>query len=351
MRKYYLDNIKWIIIVLVLVYHVISIFSSNGSIMSYNAKGIAMMDSLGYVIYPWFMPILFVIAGINARYSLRQRSTKEFRRERLWKLFLPFLTYLFLIGPFVGELAFRMNHYDTLFAALPVYVRLLIKLLNGMGPAWFLLQLYLISYGLLLVRKLDKKERLFAIGKKCNFFVLLSLFFPVLISAQIFNLVYTFRNGLYFLLFLLGYYLFSEDRVQKLLEKWCILFLGFAFLTGILQTYLSWGEPFPKVVGNGVVMLYTWLMILGGMGAGGRWLNQNNRFTRYMTKRSFGLYLFHYLPMVYFSYILTTYVKLPSILNYIFVFGLSFVAAIASYEILSRILIVNVLLGLKKKII
>ena len=57
MRKYYLDNISWSVIVLVLVFHVVSIYGSCGAVMSYNAPGIPAMDAIGYLIYPWFMPL------------------------------------------------------------------------------------------------------------------------------------------------------------------------------------------------------------------------------------------------------------------------------------------------------
>lgn len=348
MRKYYLDNIKWVVIILVLVNHVLSIFSSNGSLMSYNTKGIAAMDTIGYFIYPWFMPVLFVIAGISARYSLQHRTTREFRKERVWKLLIPFLTYFFLIGPFAGELAFKVNDYDTVFAAVPSFIIPMIKLLNGMGPSWFLLQLFILSYVLLLIRKLDKKEKLFWFGKQCNLKMLLLFYFPVLLAAQILYVAFTFRNGLYLLLFLLGYYMFSEEKVQGLLEKWCVFFLIAGFITGLLQCYVSFGKSYQEVVNHWLVMLYTWLMILGVMGCAKRWLNQNNKLTRYMSKRSFGLYLFHYVPMVYIAYYLTTNFEIPSIVNYILVFLLSFVASMVIYEIGVRIPVINMLLGLKK---
>ena len=74
MRKYYLDNIRWSVIVLVLVFHVVSIYCSCGAVMSYNAPGIPAMDAIGYLIYPWFMPLLFVVSGICARFSLSKSA-------------------------------------------------------------------------------------------------------------------------------------------------------------------------------------------------------------------------------------------------------------------------------------
>ena len=91
MRKYYLDNIRWSVIVLVLVFHVVSIYCSCGAVMSYNAPGIPAMDAIGYLIYPWFMPLLFVVSGICARFSLSKKSGREYIRERVccWCLLFP----------------------------------------------------------------------------------------------------------------------------------------------------------------------------------------------------------------------------------------------------------------------
>lgn len=72
MRKNYLDNIRWTVIILVLVFHVVSIFSSCGAVMSINAPGIPALDTIGYLIYPWFMCLLFVVSGICARISLEK---------------------------------------------------------------------------------------------------------------------------------------------------------------------------------------------------------------------------------------------------------------------------------------
>ena len=91
MRKYYLDNIRWSVIALVLVFHVVSIYCSCGAVMSYNAPGIPAMDAIGYLIYPWFMPLLFVVSGICARFSLSKKCGREYIRERVWRLFGTFL--------------------------------------------------------------------------------------------------------------------------------------------------------------------------------------------------------------------------------------------------------------------
>ena len=349
MRKSYLDNIRWFVILLVLVFHVVSIFCSCGALMSYNYPGIPALDVIGYMVYPWFMPCMFVVAGISARYALAKKSNAQFIKDRAARLLIPFISYLVLIGPLAASLSFRVNRLDEVFSALPGVIVFLIRVLNGMGPSWFLLQLFVVSLLLVLVRRLDPADRLTLWAEKCNLGVLLLLFFPAWGAAQILYIAYTFRVGLYLFLFLLGYYVFSQERVQLLLQKYCPLFLAVGIVLGIAQTYVSWGQPFQNVVNHWLGMLFTWVMILAVLGGAGRWFDHSNRFTAYMTKRSYGLYYFHYVPMTYIAYWLTTGLTLPYIWNYVLVLLLSLVASIALYEIFSRIPVVNLLFGLKRK--
>ncbi|QQO07864.1 acyltransferase family protein [Breznakiella homolactica] len=348
MRKVYLDNIRWFVILMVLVFHAVSTFCSNGSLMSYNFPGIPALDAIGYLLYPWFMPCMFVVAGISAQYSLAKKTSSQFVKDRVMRLLLPFISYLVLIGPLVATLSFEVNNLNEVFSALPPVALFFVRVVNGMGPSWFLLQLFVVSLVLVLVRRLDRADRLYTWAGKCGLGILLLLYIPVLGAAQVLYIAYTFRVGLYLLLFLLGYYLFSQENIQRTLQTYSPLLLAGGIVLGIVQTYMSWGRPFQQVVNHWLVMLYTWIMILAVLGAAGRWFNRSNTFTAYMTKRSYGLYYFHYVPMTYIAYWLTTGLALPYIWNYVLVLVLSLIASIVLYEIFSRIPVLNVLFGLKK---
>ena len=87
MRKTYLDNIKWMTVVIVVIYHVIYMF--NGVVTSGVIGPFAPVqyqDACLYFVYPWFMLLLFVISGMSARYSLNGHSEKEFLKSRTTKL-------------------------------------------------------------------------------------------------------------------------------------------------------------------------------------------------------------------------------------------------------------------------
>ena len=169
----------------------------------------------------------------------------------------------------------------------------------------------------------------------------------MLASAQILYIAYTFRVGLYLLLFLMGYYVFSHEKIMRQLQKYCLPLLGAGLAAGAAQTVFCWGIPYQMAVNNPVVMLYTWLMLLGLLGAAGRWFNFRSRFTSYMSSHSFGIYYFHYVPMIYAAWFLTDRFTLPYLWNYILVFLFSLSAALLLEMGFGRIPVLNSLFGLK----
>ncbi|MGI6736049.1 MAG: acyltransferase family protein [Anaerovoracaceae bacterium] len=86
MHRIYLDNVRWAAVLLVLIYHVCYLFNGVGVPGAVpGAANIPAFDALEYVVYPWIMVLLFVVAGMSARYSLERRTAKQFLRERAAK--------------------------------------------------------------------------------------------------------------------------------------------------------------------------------------------------------------------------------------------------------------------------
>ena len=97
MRKTYIDNIRWITVVLVVLYHVIYMF--NG-VQTAGVLGpftdVQYQDVYQYMVYPWFMLLLFVVSGMSARYCLENHTHKEFLKSRTVKLLVPSTLGLFV---------------------------------------------------------------------------------------------------------------------------------------------------------------------------------------------------------------------------------------------------------------
>ena len=72
MRKHWIDNLRWVTVLLVLLYHVIYFYNNKGVFGGVGGfgDGPQYQDVLMYILYPWFMPLLFLLAGVSAKYSL-----------------------------------------------------------------------------------------------------------------------------------------------------------------------------------------------------------------------------------------------------------------------------------------
>ncbi len=103
MRKYFLDHIRWITVLTVLFYHVIWIFNSLGVIGGLEKfKDNQPWDVLLTIIYPWFMILLYLIAGISAKYALDFQSNKQFINNKIDKLLIPSTLGLIGYQSFIG---------------------------------------------------------------------------------------------------------------------------------------------------------------------------------------------------------------------------------------------------------
>ena len=87
MRKYYLDNIRWLTIVCVVIFHVIYMFNGEAKAGVVGPfKDVQYQDALQYLLYPWMMILLFIVAGMCSRYYLEKHTVKEFVKSRTVKL-------------------------------------------------------------------------------------------------------------------------------------------------------------------------------------------------------------------------------------------------------------------------
>lgn len=221
MRKAYLDNIRWITVVLVVLYHVIYMF--NGVVTAGVIGPICKtrgQDVYQYIVYPWFMLLLFVVSGMSARFSLERHTPKEFLKSRTVKLLVPSTIGLFVFWWVLGYYNILISGaFESIWAA-PWPVRFLILAVSGTGVLWYIQLLWVFSLALLLIRRVEK-DRLYRLCEKTPPPVLLGLVFVVWGAAQILNtpVIVVYRFGIYGVGFLLGYFVFSHDAVMDRLQR------------------------------------------------------------------------------------------------------------------------------------
>mgnify|MGYP001106645281 CR=1 FL=1 len=186
MRKHYIDNLRSLAILLLFPVHTFMVWNDFGSGFYIWVGENKLLSTLIVLVNPWFMPLLFVLAGMSARYALEKRTVREFVRQRIHKLLLPFVTGMVFLVPFQtffarkyfygyeGGILDNWKYFFTHFTDLSGYDGAFTP-----GHLWFILFLFIISMAALLLFRFLPYEKLDAKVEKMpqrGWFVCLSLY-------------------------------------------------------------------------------------------------------------------------------------------------------------------------------
>jgi hypothetical protein len=357
-----MDNLRWLVILVLFPYHTLIIYSGIASYYFHAANNI-FANAFILTFAPWFMQLLFVIAGIATFYSLKKRNTTQYLRERVSKLLIPMVAGMILVIPVSVYFGFLYNGYTGGFLSLWVNIFTNPSYLGQgllLGPLWFLLYLFIVSLvALPFILKYEKRN--FPI-EKYTIPKLLLLIFPLAIGSYFFN-IYPEKSVLEFLLlFIFGYFLLSDDGVQEKLEKYrWHLFIPFVVLTAIYvsMTAGSIGSggsatttaSLSVIISGFMIKLFTslilWLGVLSIMGMGKHYLEFKNKTTLYLSAVSFPIYIFHIVWINMFAYYIISWIPGQMAAQVILIMALSFVFTIANIEVVRRIPGIRTLFGLK----
>lgn len=146
MRKVYIDNIRWITVALVVIYHVIYMFNGveTAGVIGPFVKS-QYQDVYLYMVYPWFMLLLFVVSGMCARFCLEGCLDKAFLKKRTQKLLVPSTIGLFVFQWILGYYNMMLSGVftDTI-QEIPGVIRYIIMAVSGVGPLWYLQTVWLL---------------------------------------------------------------------------------------------------------------------------------------------------------------------------------------------------------------
>lgn len=354
MRKHYVDNIRWGTVLLVVLYHVIYMYNgvaAAGVIGPFHE--VQYQDALQYLLYPWFMAILFIVSGMSARYYLEHHSVKEFLAVRTRKLLVPSTIGLFVFQWILGYFNMAIsNAFDTITEEVPKVILYLIMAVSGTGVLWYIQMLWVFSLGLALIRKREK-GKLYRFCGRVNPAVLLALYIPLWGAAQILNtpVIAVYRFGIYGFSFLLGYFVFAQDAVTERLGRYWQLLSAAAVAMGCGYVHYYFGENYAvePVVNSPFSIAYGWLAILAVFAVMKKWGDRTSAFAAWMRNRSFGLYVFHYLPLAAVAYWMDRYADVPALPSYLAAGTAAFAGGLLLYEAVSRIPVLRwCVLGMKK---
>ena len=354
MRKHWMDNLRWVTVLLVLFYHVIYFYNNKGVFGGIGGFGTypecpQYQDVVMYILYPWFMPLLFILAGISARYALEKKSAKEWFKARTRKLLVPGTIGLFVFHWMTGYFNTAVGRGLGVFDGLPAVAKYGLMAISGTGPLWFVQLLWLLSLVLLAIRAWDKKDKLWNACGKLNivWIILLGVLFWA--SAQTLikhprpesadGLLNLYKPLFYLASFLLGYFVFSHEEVQQKLKQAWIPLLGCAVVAGTVLIVTTFGQDNTGALymSSPLNCLYGWLACLAMMAWFQAKFDYTGKFAGYMTRTSFGLYVVHYLVVASLGYMMKMYTQLPPVAMYVILTLAVFTLSPLLYEILHRI--------------
>src|SRR5215469_2601751 len=141
-RLVFIDNVRWAMIVLVLGMHAAVTYSPLGSWYYREHPPLDLATTLFFATFQgllqgFFMALLFFVAGYFAASSYDAKGARSFMAGRLYRLGLPTLLFVALIGPVTEYyIAHSWRTRASFLHEMGLYVTRG-RFLSGTGPMWF----------------------------------------------------------------------------------------------------------------------------------------------------------------------------------------------------------------------
>jgi len=163
-RLEFIDNLRWVMIILVVSMHAAVTYSHLGSwyfMEDPQPPQAVMVIFAAYQMFlqAFFMGLLFLIAGFFVPGAFDRKGFGNFLHDRALRLGVPSLLYMLLIHPVTVYWLLRDFADHSRPSLAKAYLPYLTtgSVLNGSGPMWFALALLLFSAVYAVYRKLNPK--------------------------------------------------------------------------------------------------------------------------------------------------------------------------------------------------
>lgn len=352
-RLHYIDNLRIFCIMLLIPFHTAMMFNAFGEPFYVHGAELEWLTLPLSMLTPWWMPLMFTVAGVSAAYSLERRSAKEFLTERVRKLLLPLVVGVMLIIPVQFYIAdvYWNGYSGGYFAHYGVFFTKFTDLTGydgGFTPGqlWFALYLFAAVIVAMPIVALIKKRGRILDGGKIKLWHLLPLFLFILVLTPILEFSGGKSVGEAIACFLLGLIVLSPNQVQDMLGKsWLLLtglFLGISCVHATLNAAGVGG-----IIWDIEFRIVKWFGILAFFGVWRRFCNRTNRLLQYLSKAAFPLYYFHQSILVVLGYFVLQATKSVP-LQFLLIISGTLVLTLLCYEIFRRFKLTRFLFGISK---
>jgi len=329
-RLLFIDNLRWVMIMLVLSMHAAVTYSHLGSWYFMEDTRVSLPETFTFATYQvflqsFFMGFLFFIAGYFVPRAYDTKGAVKFLKDRAFRLGLPLLLFVFLLQPIAVYCIFLFDKQAPWSSFGELYGRYIQKewWLGGTGPLWFCEALLIFCLFYALFRVLDRRlgtagwlRRLKTqLPRQRTIWIFIALITAATFLVRIpwpngtsfYNLQFCYFSQ-YVFFFSAGILAFRGDWLRKLPAAagryWgrvgiiggLILFIGGVILGGALKGDLApyqggihWQSLVDclrdQVSGVGISLyLLTWFR---------ERFNQQGRLARFFSANAFAVYVFH----------------------------------------------------------
>ena len=372
-RKYYLDWLRVLGILVVFLYHSCRFFDVNNSWHIKNAVTSGGVRLLLTFAEQWMMPLMIVISGASVFYALSAHKVGKFIKDRVLRLLVPLVVGIFTHSIWQIYLERTWNHQfsGSFWQFIPEYF----KGLYGFGGnfawmgvhLWYLEVLFVLSLLLLPVfwffkttfgaRVLRWIGNVLAVP---GVFYLLALpLIPLVnISEEVPWGMQDFGGwslSAYLWLLFIGFVLFSHERLLERIRqfRWVSLVLallvgGVGFVLYALRLDLSGTlGGFGAFLREEHTDLGCWMWLLTLIGFAMQHLNFRTRFTDYANEGVLPFYILHQ-PVLLTVGLFVIPLSLPAALKWAIIMPISFAIVMVLYEfVVRRLNVVRILFGMK----
>jgi len=163
-RLLYIDNLRWVMIMLVLSMHAAVTYSHLGSWYFMEDTKVSLPETFTFATYQvflqsFFMGFLFFIAGYFVPRAYDTKGFVKFLQDRAFRLGLPLLFFVLLLQPISVYCIFLFDKQAPWNSFGELYGRYIQRgwWLGGTGPLWFCEALLLFCLAYALFRVLDRR--------------------------------------------------------------------------------------------------------------------------------------------------------------------------------------------------
>jgi len=361
-RRYDLDWLRVISILLVFIYHSTRFFNL-GDWHVKNSVTYFWVEVWNGFATNWMMPLIFVISGASIFYALGKGGAGKFFKDKVLRLLVPLLVGAFTHASLQVYLD-RLTHGQfsgSYFEFLPFYFQGVYDdgdptagnfAFHGMH-LWYLLFLFLFSlvfYPLLRWLRGGGRGLLAKLGDILALpGAVYTLALPVILLSRYMNPNNPLRDidpggwgmAMYMCFFLGGFVIVSHERLQASIRqlRWLSLGLGLVLLSAHLlfefqEIRLGVGALRPLLMST-VEALASWAIILAILGFAMQHLTAHKPFLSYSNEAVLPFYILHQTVLLSVGYFVVQW-PIPDLVKWLVIVPTSFVIIMGIYEYLVR---------------